>query len=127
MKILMLMCSLDQTTRLYSRWNLSKHHSWFEFSRPQIHGHDINSIVSLSSTKFVSGADEKLMRVFREPKGIAKILERMCDIKERDIDILPDVASQPVLGLSNKVINTSAGNNTDDNVEEEQAGEEEKN
>ncbi|KAF3907197.1 hypothetical protein ABW21_db0209271 [Orbilia brochopaga] len=93
---------LDQSTRLYARWKSSRHRSWFEFSRPQIHGYDINSIVSLSPTKFVSGAEEKLLRVFGEPRGIAKTLQDMCDITLADIDNLPDVASQPVLGLSNK-------------------------
>ncbi|KAK6541791.1 hypothetical protein TWF694_007571 [Orbilia ellipsospora] len=100
----LLSTSLDQSTRLYARWKSSKHRSWFEFSRPQIHGYDINSIVSLTSTKFVSGAEEKLMRVFGEPRGIARILEDMCDIKAADINALPDVASQPVLGLSNKAV-----------------------
>ncbi|KAF3920434.1 hypothetical protein ABW20_dc0104661 [Dactylellina cionopaga] len=39
------------------------------------------------------------------------MLDEMCDIKEADMDALPDVASQPVLGLSNKAV-TAAGNTT---------------
>ncbi|EPS41870.1 hypothetical protein H072_4186 [Dactylellina haptotyla CBS 200.50] len=120
----LLSTSLDQSTRLYARWKSSKHRSWFEFSRPQIHGYDINSIISLTSTKFVSGAEEKLMRVFGEPRGIAKTLEEMCDIKQADVDALPDVASQPVLGLSNKAVNANAadGAKDDGDPEAEHAG-----
>ncbi|KAF3275979.1 hypothetical protein TWF970_006589 [Orbilia oligospora] len=107
----LLSTSLDQSTRLYARWKSSKHRSFYEFSRPQIHGYDINSIVSISPTRFVSGADEKLMRVFGEPRGIAKMLEDLCGIQQADIDSLPDVASQPVLGLSNKAVNTAPEEN----------------
>ncbi|KAF3935736.1 hypothetical protein ABW19_dt0209219 [Dactylella cylindrospora] len=120
----LLSTSLDQSTRLYARWKSSKHRSWFEFSRPQIHGYDINSIVSLNSTKFVSGADEKLMRVFGEPRGIAKMLEEMCDIKEGDIEALPDVASQPVLGLSNKAVAASTADDKKEEGDESQPAEE---
>ncbi|KAK6354128.1 hypothetical protein TWF730_008548 [Orbilia blumenaviensis] len=113
----LLSTSLDQSTRLYARWKSSKLRSFYEFSRPQIHGYDINSIVSLSSTKFVSGADEKLMRVFGEPRGIAKMLEEMCGIQQADMNSLPDVASQPVLGLSNKAVNTTAEENGEEEDE----------
>ncbi|KAK6349832.1 hypothetical protein TWF696_006098 [Orbilia brochopaga] len=109
----LLSTSLDQSTRLYARWKSSKHRSWFEFSRPQIHGYDINSIVSLSSTKFVSGAEEKLLRVFGEPRGIAQTLRDMCDIRLADIEALPDVANQPVLGLSNKAVTGAESRNAD--------------
>ncbi|KAK6529595.1 hypothetical protein TWF281_008766 [Arthrobotrys megalospora] len=115
----LLSTSLDQSTRLYARWKSSKHRSFYEFSRPQIHGYDINSIVSISPTKFVSGADEKLMRVFGEPRGIAKMLEEMCGIQQVDMESLPDVASQPVLGLSNKAVNTTA---EEDGEEEKEQG-----
>ncbi|KAK6334936.1 hypothetical protein TWF718_010376 [Orbilia javanica] len=114
----LLSTSLDQSTRLYARWKSSKHKSFYEFSRPQIHGYDINSIVSISPTKFVSGADEKLMRVFGEPRGIAKMLEEMCGIQQADMESLPDVASQPVLGLSNKAVNTAPEENGEEEKEQ---------
>ncbi|KAK6511539.1 hypothetical protein TWF481_000451 [Arthrobotrys musiformis] len=113
----LLSTSLDQSTRLYARWKSSKHRSFYEFSRPQIHGYDINSIVSIGPTKFVSGADEKLMRVFGEPRGIAKMLEEMCGIQQADMESLPDVASQPVLGLSNKAVNTAPEENGEEGEE----------
>ncbi|KAI1377446.1 WD40 repeat-like protein [Hypoxylon crocopeplum] len=103
--------SADQTTRLHARWSSSGGQgTWHEMARPQIHGYDLNCIDSLGSSRFVSGADEKLMRVFDEPKAVAKLLGRLCDIgvgnddNERIIEAMPDAANMPVLGLSNKAI-----------------------
>ncbi|KAK6510722.1 hypothetical protein TWF506_009825 [Arthrobotrys conoides] len=118
----LLSTSLDQSSRLYARWKSSKHRSFHEFSRPQIHGYDINSIVSIGPTKFVSGADEKLMRVFGEPRGIAKMLEEMCGIQQADMESLPDVASQPVLGLSNKAVNTAPEENGEEGTDQDAEG-----
>lgn len=97
--------SSDQTTRLFAEWKRDSHSSWHEFSRPQIHGYDLNCIDTISDSQFISGADEKLLRVFDEPKGVANILGRLCDIKVSDAE-LPDAANIPVLGLSNKAIQT---------------------
>jgi len=97
---------LDQTTRLYAPWKAS----WYEFSRAQIHGYDINCISSLGPTRFVTGADEKLLRVFDQPKPIAQLLSNLCDIQQevQAIDAMPETASIPVLSLSNKAVTTSA-------------------
>lgn len=80
----LLSTGLDQTTRLFAEWIRKSEgpNSWHEFSRPQIHGYDINCIASLGGSGFVSGADEKLLRVFDEPKTIAGLLESLCGIKE---------------------------------------------
>ncbi|RAR15311.1 RNA polymeras-like protein II Elongator subunit [Stemphylium lycopersici] len=95
----------DQTSRLYSQWKReSKSPSWHEFSRPQIHGYDLNCVDAVSNTQFVSGADEKLLRVFDEPKGVAEMLNKLCSIKTSTSAELPDAANIPVLGLSNKAI-----------------------
>ncbi|RPB00114.1 WD40 repeat-like protein [Choiromyces venosus 120613-1] len=105
----LLSTGLDQTTRLSAEWirkNESRS-SWHEFSRPQIHGYDINCIASLGGNKFVSGADEKLLRVFDEPKTIAGLLESLCSIKELSKESMPDAANVPVLGLSNKAVDDS--------------------
>lgn len=105
----LLSTSLDQTTRLFSQWTVGGNNSWHEFSRPQIHGYDINTIASVGSNRFVSGAEEKLLRVFDEPKAIANILETHCGIhSEHNKDTLPNAANLPVLGLSNKPIDESA-------------------
>ncbi|KAF2451976.1 RNA polymeras-like protein II Elongator subunit [Karstenula rhodostoma CBS 690.94] len=93
----------DQTTRLFSEWKREHGSSWHEFSRPQIHGYDLNCIDTVSNVQFISGADEKLLRVFDEPKGVSEMLNKLCKIEAASAD-RPDAANIPVLGLSNKAI-----------------------
>ncbi|KAI0122868.1 WD repeat domain-containing protein [Xylariales sp. AK1849] len=101
----LLSTSSDQTTRLHAKWNAGAgDNAWHELARPQIHGYDLNCIDSIGSSQFVSGADEKLMRVFSEPKAVAKLLNRLCDIGDSQMGGMPDAANMPVLGLSNKAI-----------------------
>ncbi|KAI0167141.1 WD40 repeat-like protein [Hypoxylon sp. FL1284] len=101
----LLSTSADQTTRLHASWNKGAgQKTWHEMARPQIHGYDLNCVDSLGNSKFVSGADEKLMRVFDEPKAVAKLLARLCDIGNEHVETMPDAANMPVLGLSNKAI-----------------------
>ena len=101
---LLLSTSSDQTTRLHAPWKHGARTSWHEFSRPQIHGYDLNCIDTISTTQFVSGADEKLLRVFDEPRAIANLLHKACGVSRTETNRLPEVASIPVLGLSNKAI-----------------------
>lgn len=97
----LLSTSADQTTRLHAQWIRDGLSSWHEFSRPQVHGYDLNCIGTLGPARFVSGADEKLLRVFNEPKPIARLLENLSGFQQDDGE-LPDTAQMPVLGLSNK-------------------------
>lgn len=105
--------SLDQTTRLYSKWAFNSDGSkrtgtditWQEFARPQIHGYDMIAIATLSNSRFISGGDEKILRSFDEPKGVAELLNKFCGIKNDHVEIMPDSAALPVLGLSNKANN----------------------
>ncbi|KAJ4389259.1 Elongator subunit elp2 [Gnomoniopsis smithogilvyi] len=97
----LLSTSADQTTRLHARASATK--TWHEMARPQIHGYDLNCIDALSETRFVSGADEKLMRVFDEPRAVAKMLHAVAGIgSAEEAGDRPDAANMPVLGLSNK-------------------------
>lgn len=99
----LLSTSTDQTTRLHAR--ASATHTWHEMARPQIHGYDLNCIDALSGTRFVSGADEKLMRVFGEPRAVARMLHAVAGIGSADeavVDEMPDAANMSALGLSNK-------------------------
>jgi len=65
----LLSTSKDQTTRFHSYWkNDSDKVTWHEFGRPQIHGYDLQCVALLERFKFVSGADEKLLRIFESPK-----------------------------------------------------------
>ncbi|KAK2004525.1 WD domain-containing protein [Colletotrichum falcatum] len=97
--------SSDQTTRLHARWKRGEARSWHEMSRPQIHGYDLNCIDTLGASQFVSGADEKLMRVFSEPRAVAQMLQTLGGIQtDAPAESMPDGANMPVLGLSNKAI-----------------------
>lgn len=101
----LLATSLDQTTRLFARW--TKHggdNSWHEFARPQIHGYDMICIKPISDTRFISAGDEKVIRVFDEPRAVAQLLDSLTDVSEdKKLEMqMPESASLPVLGLSNK-------------------------
>ncbi|KAK4138738.1 WD40 repeat-like protein [Trichocladium antarcticum] len=103
--VYLLSTSSDQTTRLHAEWIVGSSRSWHEMARPQIHGYDLNCIATLGATSFFSGADEKLMRVFTEPKGVARLLSRLTNTTTTPSQIAaaaPDAANMPVLGLSNK-------------------------
>ncbi|OCT50773.1 Elongator complex protein 2 [Cladophialophora carrionii] len=114
----LLTTSADQTTRLHAQWKRGGQRSWHEFSRPQIHGYDLNCITSISPWQFCSGADEKLLRVFNQPRDVAGMLNRLCgiplpaetgtEVDGTSISIsMPERAAIPVLGLSNKAMDES--------------------
>jgi elongator complex protein 2 len=104
----LLSTSSDQTTRLHAKWTRGSGATWHEMARPQIHGYDLNCIDTLGESQFVSGADEKLLRVFKEPKAVAELLQKLCGIKSSDDPDMPDAANMPVLGLSNKAVDAIA-------------------
>lgn len=94
----------DQTTRMHAAWERDTKRSWHEMARPQIHGYDLNCIDTIDHTQFISGADEKLLRVFDEPRATANLLDRLCGVEINGAVELPEVANIPVLGLSNKAV-----------------------
>ncbi|XP_061903182.1 elongator complex protein 2 isoform X1 [Entelurus aequoreus] len=102
----------DQTTRLFTPWRRrdSKQATWHEISRPQIHGYDMQCLAMVGRFRFVSGADEKVLRVFQAPRNF---VENFANISGRskeellassDCVGLPEGASTPALGLSNKAV-----------------------
>ena len=109
----LLSTSSDQTTRLHAEWKRGAEATWHEMARPQIHGYDLNCIDSLGESRFVSGADEKLLRVFDEPKAVAKLLEDLSGIKSSGMANMPDAANMPVLGLSNKAVDAETAGEGD--------------
>lgn len=111
----LLSTSADQTTRLHAQWLREGLRSWHEFSRPQIHGYDLNCVDTLGPARFVSGADEKLLRVFDEPKQIAQLLETLSGFQQTTEETLPDTAQMPVLGLSNQATGDEAPLEEDEN------------
>lgn len=107
----LLSASSDQTTRLHAEVTAVQQRPWHEVGRPQIHGYDLNCIASINGRQFISGADEKLLRVFDEPQSTAVLLRDMCAIQSDREGDLPASASLAVLGLSNKA---DDGNETTD-------------
>lgn len=77
---LLMSVSLDQTTRIIAR----SLRDWHEISRAQVHGYDINcgcfvqrpeqagDGINQGSDRIVSGADEKILRVFDAPDEVYK-------------------------------------------------------
>ncbi|PFH56141.1 hypothetical protein XA68_17010 [Ophiocordyceps unilateralis] len=119
----LLSTSADQTTRLHAKWTASGANTWHEMSRPQIHGYDLNCIDSLGESRFVSGADEKLMRVLGMSKTVAALLGTLAGVHETDVDRMPDAANMPVLGLSNKATEaTDDDDKAQSHVDEETDG-----
>ena len=106
----LLSTGLDQTTRLHAPWRREGSICWHEFARPQIHGYDLNCIDSVGRSQFISGADEKALRVFDEPKRIAEVLHKSCGIPRPSDQRMPEAADIPLLGLSNKTIEKSEDN-----------------
>lgn len=99
----LLSTSSDQTTRLHAEWVREETSTWHEFSRCQIHGYNCNVVSCINDHQFVSGADEKLLRVFNEPKELADTLHHLCRLPlTEEYKMLPETAAIPVLGLSNK-------------------------
>lgn len=103
-----------QTTRIFSPWQKEVEDGdyWHEIARPQVHGHDINCVTIIQGKgnhRFVSGADEKVARVFEAPLSFLKTLNHAISQKSTfsedfqvDVQILG--ANMSALGLSQKPI-----------------------
>ncbi|XP_014663840.1 PREDICTED: elongator complex protein 2-like [Priapulus caudatus] len=105
----LLSVSLDQTTRLHAPWvRDATKTNWHEIARPQVHGYDMTSIAMIGRCRFVSGADEKVLRTFEAPRNFVENLARLSGVEaQRDVENLlniPEGASVPALGLSNKAV-----------------------
>ncbi|CAF2706640.1 unnamed protein product [Rotaria sp. Silwood2] len=114
----LLSVSTDQTTRLHAEWKRNGITSWHEIGRPQIHGYEMKCLTFIGSNqqRFVSGADEKILRVFDSPKNFLENFARITKINvDEDIQkaqSLPEGANVPALGLSNKAIFDNNENQT---------------
>lgn len=101
----LLSASLDQTSRIHApvkQWNTI---NWHEIARPQVHGYDLISTGFLNPLKFVSIADEKVMRVFEAPRNFVDMLETLNIAKFSEAEhSRPMGANVPPLGLSNKAM-----------------------
>ena len=103
---------------------------WHELARPQVHGYDMQCVASITPTRFVSGADEKVLRVFEAPVTFLDTFRNITGLdlaeetegKAQSCVITEDAApksasrphavpgagplgaSVPALGLSNKAV-----------------------
>ncbi|XP_040044705.2 elongator complex protein 2 isoform X1 [Gasterosteus aculeatus] len=102
----------DQTTRLFTPWRNqdTRQATWHEISRPQIHGYDMQCLATVGRFQFVSGADEKVLRVFQAPRNFVENFANISGTSREklfassDSANLPEGASTPALGLSNKAV-----------------------
>ena len=120
----LLTTSSDQTTRLWMEVPTTENElRWLEVGRPQVHGYDMTSITCIGGPddtqtegsepchRFVSGADEKVLRVFDAPVSaliLVSSLKRCRDPSsapqsiEYSVSWRVERAFMPSLGLTNK-------------------------
>ena len=114
----LLTTSTDQTTRLWAEVKVgSSECRWVEVGRPQVHGYDMTSIACVGGTdatgedgvpchRFISGADEKVLRVFDAPVSTLRLLQSLKQSgsapSEESGSWRVERAFLPSLGLSNK-------------------------
>ncbi|KAM0747952.1 WD40 repeat-like protein [Meredithblackwellia eburnea MCA 4105] len=99
----------DMTTRLHGTWTCEDSPvGWHEIARPQIHGYPITSIAFTNRLQFVSGADEKIVRVFDAPRLFVSSLRSLSNVDLGDEASRPMAANVPPLGLSNRAVSSSA-------------------
>lgn len=99
--------SSDQTTRLFAKWYGDKKCSWHEIARPQVHGYDLQSIAMIDSFRFISGADEKVLRIFEAPEIFLQNFKAIANVTLDRATPGPEGAAVPALGLSNKAVFSS--------------------
>ena len=51
---------------------------WYEVARPQVHGYNMQCLAMLTRYRFVSAADEKVIRVFNAPRNFIEIFCNIC-------------------------------------------------
>ena len=64
--------------------------SWHEIGRPQIHGYEMKCLAMIGSNqqRLVSGADEKILRIFDAPKNFLENFARITKINvDEDIQV----------------------------------------
>lgn len=119
----LLSVSHDQTTRTFAPWRhgvcLGDKTTWHEIARPQVHGHDINCVAIIQGAgnhRFVSGADEKVARVFEAPLSFLKTVKHAVLQSSNNFEDFQDVqilgANMSALGLSQKPIYVHAASET---------------
>ena len=124
----LLTVSNDQTCRLWAPLlnqggsAVNERPIWLELGRPQVHGYDLSAITSISTPqhphRFLSGADEKEIRVFDAPSATLRLLKAVStkDSFEADATERVERAFIPSLGLTNKA---TAAEGAEEDVDED--------
>ncbi|VUZ46964.1 unnamed protein product [Hymenolepis diminuta] len=105
----LLTCGLDSTVRLHGLFYTEGSgcsppvRMWRELARPQLHGYEINSVVSMDFIHYISAGDEKVGRVFSATESFVERFLSEATIKTHPgLQLLPLAAVQPEQGLSNR-------------------------
>lgn len=118
----LLTASKDQTVRLWAPVASGKEQIWVELARPQVHGYNMTTVTSCSTEShrhiFVSGADEKELRVFDSTNNCVRTLRSIAGLDTSDQIERVDRAYIPSLGLSNKA---TASDGAEEDVENDVA------
>ena len=83
----LLSTSTDQTSRIFAPWKENKS-TWHEISRSQIHGYNLKCCAFINKHIYVSGADEKVVRIFEAPRNFVQSLQAICCIEENQDEIV---------------------------------------
>jgi elongator complex protein 2 len=111
--------SKDQTARLFAPWRKKRNEegggdgqepvTWHEIARPQIHGFDLSCLTFVNGFdhRYVSGADEKVLRVFDAPRTFVASAAEISGIESTTpAESRPLGANIGPLALSNKPVFT---------------------
>lgn len=96
--------STDQTTRIHAPWKDNDGlEQWHEIARPQVHGYDMTSLTILAPHMYVSGADEKVVRIFMATSAFKNQLLQLANVEDFK-SVKAHSAAVPSLGLTNKAM-----------------------
>ncbi|XP_011870635.1 PREDICTED: probable elongator complex protein 2 [Vollenhovia emeryi] len=96
--------SADQTTRIHAPWKGDDlEELWHEIARPQIHGYDMTCLAILAPHTYVSGADEKVVRIFTATSAFRNQLKSLTNVEDFE-SVKARSAAVPSLGLTNKAM-----------------------
>lgn len=116
----LLTCSEDKTSRIFTEVEEDGHRRFVEWARPQVHGHALFAVkfCDEEGRKYVSGAEERMLRIFEAPKSFQ--LPGEANVNTQGSKGATS-AVVPELGLSNKatfdVDNEEDVANTDESSE----------
>lgn len=117
-------CSADKTTRIFAHIDAPERASFVEWARPQVHGHAIFALAFCNEegTRFVSGAEERMLRVFDAPLSFMLPGESPIGSGANGVGFSEKAASarMPELGLSNKAVFQARATNSKSDAQDDE-------